>query len=139
MFRVTLRFPLSIRKFHFVCLRIFGQQNYIYGGGRADSELEVRVVLGRFGNWEGSVVVWVTTGHLWGSEWEGKGVTEGKEQGSSQSLGCIRVDGRDLGKYLQSFEELAAAHIYHWPPLREGKSAVGMTQCDGLPTLSQHI
>lgn len=46
----------------------------------------MRVVLGRFGNWGGSVVIWVTARHLWGSKWEGrvssKGMTEGRDLGS---------------------------------------------------------
>lgn len=67
----------------------------------------MRVVLGSFGNWEGSVVTWVTARLLWGSKWEGrvssKGMAEGRDLGSSQNLQRIRVGGRDLGKYLWSF------------------------------------
>lgn len=54
-------------------------------------ELEVRAVLGRFGNREGLVVIGETARHLRGSKWEGrvssKGVHEGRDLDSSQSLG----------------------------------------------------
>lgn len=49
------------------------------------------------------------------------------------------MGGRDLGKYLWSFEGPEGAQLCHWPPLRERESAVDPTQCDALLSLSVHI